>query len=162
MERAGADMLWFIALAEQFDLNPLKGAAYYALMMQGRDKWTSLAKEGKLTREHLGRLHSGYYLLVRRWEHLRVTPPIIPNCTHSPSCLQKWQLYWKEAMKDDVILNRSPADILGRLGSMVTPLQNYKGINALKSECRSHALEAINTLLSQTKKDLASIFVDIA
>jgi hypothetical protein len=160
MEHADTDLLWFIALAEQFDVSLMKGAAYYALMMQGRDKWISLAEEGKLKHEHLWKLHSGYYLLVAQWEQCRLTQ--LKKCVHhQDSCSQKWQGFWKEATKNDRILNKSAADVLGRLGLMVLQLKNYGGVTS-HQECRNNHMEMLNTFLIETKETLASVFVDIS
>ncbi|KAF8510503.1 hypothetical protein BU17DRAFT_98015 [Hysterangium stoloniferum] len=66
LTRPNPDLPWFIILAEEFQLHTLAGTAYYALMLQGRSRWIALAQEGRLTHQHLGRLHSGYYLLVEQ------------------------------------------------------------------------------------------------
>jgi hypothetical protein len=157
-----ADLTWFVALGERFDIAPLMGAAYYALMVRGRDRWISLARAGRLTRGQLGKLHNGYYALVTQWESLRVSPPAIQQCLHyGHSCKQRWSAYWKELTRDDSILGKFPADVVGRLENVQSRVYTCTGIMDMHQECRSRALAAVRTLIRETKEGLASHFVDL-
>jgi hypothetical protein len=128
-------------------------------MMQGQDKWISLAEGGKLKQQHLWKLHSGYYSLVGRWERFRIAPP---QCIHKDfDCSQQWQVYWKKITRTDLILNKSPADVLGRLGSMVSQL-NQNHFNIMHNECKSNAVKVVQAFSNKVEEDLASIFVDIS
>ncbi|KIJ36633.1 hypothetical protein M422DRAFT_50958 [Sphaerobolus stellatus SS14] len=164
-----ADLPWFIGLGERFNIQTLSGAAYYALMIQGREKWLTLAKDSKLThdqlkltREQLAKLHNGYYALVSRWERYRSMQPTIPPCVHyGHSCRQRWQAYWKELTKDDLIMTRFPADVLGKLETVLSQLYAYTGIMDMHQECRGKAVQAVRSLLAETKDGLAANFVDL-
>ena len=157
-----ANLPWFIALGERFEIYPLLGAAYHALMVQGRDRWISLASEGHLTRSQLAKLHNGYYTLVHQWEGYRLTPPTIQQCAHyGHCCKQRWHAYWKELTKDDIIMSKFPADVLGRLDTMLSRVYAYTGIMDMHQECRSRALGAVRSLIKEAKESLASHFVDL-
>ncbi|KAF8576694.1 hypothetical protein K439DRAFT_1664533 [Ramaria rubella] len=157
-----ADLPWFIALGERFEIASLTGAAYYALMVQGRDKWIKLVTEDRLSRSQLGRLHNGYYALVSQWETYRCTPPSIQHCVHfGHCCKQRWHAYWKELTKDDIILAKFPADVVGRLETMLTQVFAYPDIMDMHQECRNKALGAVKMLISQARESLASHFVDL-
>jgi hypothetical protein len=157
----GADLPWFITLGERFELYSLTGAAYYTLMIQGRDKWVSLASEGRLTPGQLCKLHNGYYALVNQWEEYRVKPPVIQQCPHyGQCCIQRWHAYWKELTKDDLIMGMFPSHVIGRLESMLSRVYAYTGIMDMHQECRSRALGAVRLRIKETKEGLASHFVD--
>jgi len=157
-----ADLPWFIVLGERFEILPLIGGAYYALMTQGRDKWLHLAKEGKLNPDQLSKLHIGYYALVSQWERYRVQPPIIPACVHyGHSCRQRWTAYWKELTKDDAIMSRFPADVLGKLETVLAQLYAYTGIMDMHQECRSKAVNTVRSMVQDTKEKLAEHFVSL-
>lgn len=157
-----ADLPWFVALGERFDITSLMGAAYYALMVQGQDRWLSLSRAGRLTHRQLGRLYSGYYALVTKWETLRVSPPQIQQCLHySHSCKQRWNAYWKELSKDDSILVKFPADVVGRLENVQARVYTCTGIMDMHQECRNRALTAVRTLIRDTKEGLASHFAEL-
>ncbi|KAF8500537.1 hypothetical protein JB92DRAFT_2979214 [Gautieria morchelliformis] len=162
LRSADADLPWFIALGERFELYPLLGPAYYALMIQGREKWISLTSEGRLTRGQLAKLHNGYYALVHAWERYRTVPPMIQQCAHfGHCCKQRWHGYWKELSRDDIIMSKFPADVLGRLDTMLSRVYAYTGIMDMHQECRSRALGAVRSLIKETKEGLASHFVDL-
>ena len=157
-----ADLPWFIALSERFEIQPLIGAAYYALMVQGRPKWISLTLEGRLTHSQLGKLHNGYYALVTQWEGYRINPPAIQQCPHYGNCCsQRWHAYWKELTKDDIIMSMFPANVLGRLETMLSRVYAYTGIMDMHQECRGRALGAVRLRIKETKESLASHFVDL-
>ncbi|GJJ15983.1 hypothetical protein Clacol_010262 [Clathrus columnatus] len=154
-----ADLPWFIMLGEHHNIPTLTGTAYYALMVQGQDRWIALTKEGTLSNPQLSKLHYGYYALVSLWEKYRTMPPVIPSCTHyGHNCRQRWQTYWKDLMKDDHIMAKFPADVLGRLEMVLSQLYSYNGIMDMHQECRSLAVSTIKNMLSEAKMNLASNF----
>lgn len=157
-----ADLPWFIMLGEHYDIPSLTGTAYYALMVQGRGRWIALAKEGTLSASQLSRLHNGYYALVSLWEKYRTIPPVIPSCTHyGHNCRQRWQTYWKDLTKDDHIMAKFPADVLGRLEMVLSQLYSYTGIMDMHQECRSRAVVMVRNMLAEARLNLASNFAEL-
>lgn len=158
-----ADLPWFIMLGEHYGISSLTGTSYYALMIQGRGRWIALRKEGTLSSSQMAKLHNGYYALVSLWEKYRTMPPVIPACTHyGHNCRQRWQTYWKDLTKDDHIMAKFPADVLGRLEMVLSQLYSYTGIMDMHQECRSRAVVTVRTMHSEAKMNLASNFMELS
>lgn len=160
LRSTNADLPWFIGLGERLQIDSILGTAYYALMIQGRDKWVSHVSNGRLTRDQLSKLHNGYYALINRWEGYRLRPPTMPPCIHFAQCCnQRWHAYWREQTKDDGIMCMFPADVLGRLEAISTRIYAYNVIMDMHQECRNRALAALKVCIKETREELAKHFM---
>ena len=65
----GRDLALAISVGERFNLRPVVGLAYHALMLRGKGAWDGLARAQRV------RLLAGHYALCKLWDALPAQPP---------------------------------------------------------------------------------------
>jgi hypothetical protein len=173
-----------IQIAEQHSLARVKGRAYYAMMILGRDVWE---RDGLLTAPQRMKLLSGFYDFVQIWNRFEKQDP--PKITHSactsttqasqpsppsPSvarCKSGWVHLWGMISTDpvvrDVLLSRSPADVIGNLSLVARALKHlHREMSEsttgrkMAAGCLKSASDMIKGLSEALTRDLPDMFVD--
>ena len=171
-----------IRIAEQYGLPTVKGRAYYAMMILGRNVWE---KNGVLMVSQRLRLLSGFHDLVQLCNRLEkqeppeiihmalctsTTPPAPPSPL-AAGCKSGWIHLWKMMLTDpevrDLFLSLSPADYIGRLSCIAANLRpfNDKMLTStgwkMADECRQRALDRIHAMSEECTRSLPDMFVDL-
>jgi hypothetical protein len=171
-----------INIAEQYDLSDVKGRAYYAMMILGRDVWE---KDGVLTVPQRLKLLSGFHDCAQVWN--RFEKQEAPDITHSgctpttqtsppsPSvarCKSGWIHLWKMIFTHptvrDVLVARSPADVIGKLSyiaDVLAPLHEEMLTSTtgrkMATGCLKRASAMIKDLSEALTRSLPNMFVDL-
>jgi hypothetical protein len=170
-----------IRIAEQYGLSTVKGRAYYAMMILGRNVWV---KNGVLTVPQRLRLLSGFHNLVQLCNRLEKqeppeiihmactsTTPTAPPSTWVARCNSGWIDLWKMILTDPEVrgsfLSLSPADYIGRLSCIMVNLKpfNDRMLTStgwkMADKCRMSALTTIQGMSVECTQGLPYIFVDL-
>lgn len=113
-----------INVADEHQIRPLQGAAYYAQLMrlQNSDSDIFTFPEGcTLSKEQRIRLLSGYWSLVRHWDKLQRGDPVfvsVGNSQQDAVLYQNLQARWREHLKHPIVAQYHPADVLNKLKRM--------------------------------------------
>ena len=165
----GKDLALAIHIGERFNLRPVLGLAYHAMMLKGKAHWDT---ELTLTREHRIRLLCGYYSLSKLWEGLPSQPPTLTHsarCTSQQRCTKAWTNLWKAVLDTapQVIPCLQKEDMLGRVivaESMMKALVGgeipSQGYLEGMPHCKESALYATTMKVREIKDSLADYFSD--
>ncbi|EIW81192.1 hypothetical protein CONPUDRAFT_55683 [Coniophora puteana RWD-64-598 SS2] len=165
------DVALALGLAERLNLRGLLGAAYHAMLLQGRDVWDA---DPLLTRAQRVRLLSGHYSLARAWERLPGEPPALahsPRCTGGAQvrCNAAWAALWRSALDmGKQVLPLQYADVLGKVmlaESVIKALVEREiptqGMLDAMPWCKENALGATSGKVKEIQETLADHFTDV-
>jgi len=165
-------MLWsdmdrepILRVAENRGIQKLQGVAYYKELVElekstyyGRGD-TRLVLPLSMSVEKRTGFVAAHRSLVRLGESIRMTPPafISTSCLAHEACVDTWIGLWRDAGAATQTLGHSPADVLGRMKSMMIHLKKSMiGSNTVTLNCALAALEAITT----TRDDVITRLID--
>lgn len=173
-----------MTLADELDLRPLRGIAYFEVMQKAKNAVVArslpgspsqpdgerhvLDPEGRLIVSHQQkmRLMTGYYRLSMVWERLRATPLPLEHsasCSatwHQHGCTQCWHDFWKEKTKSDSVMSLGLADVLGRLKGIAKEFGRWGSATYMHTDCRGIARKSIQDKIKMVEDSLADYFVD--
>ncbi|RPD62285.1 hypothetical protein L226DRAFT_532688 [Lentinus tigrinus ALCF2SS1-7] len=165
----GRDLALAIAIGERFNLRPIVGLAYHALMLRGKAAWDA---ERSLTRAQRVRLLAGYYALTKLWDALPSQPPPLTHtarCTSQQRCTKAWGALWRTVLETgtQVMPGLAREDVLGKImlaESMMKALVEREipsqGFLDGMPHCRESALVATSMRVREIKEGLADCFSD--
>ena len=165
----GRDLALAVTVGERFNLRPVVGLAYHALMLRGKAAWDA---ERSLSRAQRVRLLAGYYALCKLSETLPAQPPPLTHsarCTTQQRCAKAWGVVWR--MVFDLGLETKfglmREDMLGKImlaESMMKALLEQEipsqGFLEDMPHCRKGALLATTMRMRELKDSLADYFSD--
>ncbi|EKM51541.1 uncharacterized protein PHACADRAFT_261745 [Phanerochaete carnosa HHB-10118-sp] len=175
-----------MTLADELDLRPLRGIAYFEVMQSDnsivprtsldvRSRGASAPErrnvpdaEGRLivTPEQKLRLLTGYHRLTLIWEELRATPPSFehaPACSatwHQHGCTQCWLDFWKEKTRSDAVMQHGLADVLGRLKAISKEFVRWGSAAYMHQDCRMIVRRVIQEKIRTIEEELPDYFVE--
>ncbi|KAF9564128.1 hypothetical protein CPC08DRAFT_705477, partial [Agrocybe pediades] len=173
LEKKEAPSVPAVQVADKYNLDELKGMAYYMHVQDMIDRQTTTDKgathliaDPKLNQNQVLRLLKGYFSLVSMWERLRQKPVQLPmgsSCTEDKhcKCIAFWEKRWTSSVGWKRILAINSADVLASLACLRDQLMNdeeMKKPGAMDPECRLAGLEAIKKLRLKTRAELADHF----
>ncbi len=165
----GRDLILAIAIGERFNLRPIVGIAYHALMLRGKAAWDA---ERSLSRAQRVRLLAGYYALSKLWDVLpSQSPPLThgARCTSQQRCAKAWGALWRTVLETgtQVMPGLAREDVLGKImlaESMMKALVEREipsqGFLDGMPHCRESALMATSMRTREIKESLADYFSD--
>jgi hypothetical protein len=165
----GRDLALAIAVGERFNLRPMLGLAYHAMLLKGKAAWDA---DPYLTRDQRVRLLSGYYSLGKLWDALVANAPTLTHttrCTSQQRCNKSFGLLWKTILdtSTQVIPTLQREDILGKVmiaESMMKAMVNgdipSQGFLDGIQGCRETTLFAVSMRFKEIKDTLADHFTD--
>ena len=165
----GRDLVLAISVGERFNLRPIVGLAYHALMLRGKTAWDA---ERALTRAQRVRLLAGYYSLSKLWDVLPTQAPPLTHgarCTSQQRCAKAWGALWKTTLETgtQVLPGLAREDVLGKVmlaESMMKALVEREipsqGFLDGMPHCRESALVATSMRMREIKEGLADCFSD--
>jgi hypothetical protein len=165
-----------LSLADELNLNALRGAAYLEVMQKERAVLQkdvpgmfagSVDSKGRLivTQNQQLRLLSGYYCLTTTWENMRLQPPHFDHAVgcgaswhNKHRCSQSWLEFWRSKAGCDLVLARGLADVIGRLNIMIREFDKWGTVPNMHYECKLAARRAIVGKGSDIENQLSDIF----
>lgn len=165
----GKDLALAISVAERFNLRSMLGMACHAMMLKGKSYWDT---DPYLGRDQRVRLLSGYYSLVKLWDNLAGTPPVMTHSQRCPSqqrCLKSFNHLWKVVLDTtiQVIPTLQREDILGKVmvaESIMKALAKdeipSQGLLDGMQYCKDNALFAVSMKMREIKETLVDHFTD--
>ncbi|KAI0755097.1 hypothetical protein C8Q80DRAFT_1093596 [Daedaleopsis nitida] len=165
----GRDLVLAIAVGERFNLRPIVGLAYHALMLRGKAAWDA---EVSLSRAQRVRLLAGYYALSKLWDALPAQPPPLTHgarCTSQQRCTKAWGALWRTVLETgtQVMPGLAREDVLGKImlaESMMKALVDREipsqGFLDGMPHCKESALVATSMRMREIKESLADYFSD--
>ncbi|KAI0632319.1 hypothetical protein C8Q77DRAFT_1218732 [Trametes polyzona] len=165
----GRDLALALATGERFNLRPVVGLAYHALMLRGKAYWDA---ERALTRAQRVRLLAGFYALTKLWEALPGQPPPLTHgarCTSQQRCTKAFGVLWRTVLETgtQVMPGLAREDLLGKImlaesvmKAMVEREIPSQGFLDGIPHCRESALIATTMRMREIKDSLADYFSD--
>lgn len=158
-----------LPIAEKYALRQLLGICYYRqLTTMERD--TPYFKQSGVSQlaipltfsveKRIGFFHA-HHFLVEVWERLRTNPPLFhrEGCPSHGLCLETWAHLWHEAASSSQLLRYGPADVLGRLKTLMICLRDSMNeMPSISVQCTLSALETISTIRDEIIADLMDYF----
>lgn len=166
----GRDLALAIDVGERFNLRPILGIAYHAMMLKGKAHWDT---EAALTRDRRVRLLYGYYSLCKLWENLAGSPPVLTHstrCTSQARCNKSFTMLWKLALENWTsqpmpVFQRE--DVLGRLMWTESMMKAFvkddirpEGLLDGVVYCKENVLSVMAFRFKEIKDNLADHFAD--
>ncbi|CAA7262903.1 unnamed protein product [Cyclocybe aegerita] len=182
---SGMDRNPILKVAESRGLTKLQGVAYYKelvdldCMARGdRSGWSTpetgfTVPNGYANEEKRHQLLEAHHSLVELWESIGTRPPTfsLPHandmcesplslgCASHEECLATWKQLWVGAASAGLTLRHGPADVLGRLKSMMILLKREMMLSeGISLGCTLAALESITTLREEIVSGLTGHF----
>ncbi|GJE97124.1 hypothetical protein PsYK624_133350 [Phanerochaete sordida] len=173
-----------MTLADELDLRPLRGVAYFEVMQNAHvvvpqprraradeaspERWAVLDADGRLlvTPAQKLRLLTGYHRLTLVWERLRATPLPFEHASacsatwHQHGCTQCWLDFWKEKTRSDAVLQLGLADVLGRLRAISKEFVRWGSATYMHQDCRTAVRKVIQEKIRQVEEALPDYFVE--
>ncbi|KAI0648161.1 hypothetical protein C8Q79DRAFT_1008509 [Trametes meyenii] len=165
----GRDLVLALTIGERFNLRPVVGLAYHALMLRGKAHWDT---ERELTRTQRVRLLAGYYALTKLWDALPGQPPPLTHgarCTSQQRCAKAFGTLWRTVLETatQVMPGLPREDLLGKImlaesmmKAMVEREIPSQGFLDNMPHCRESALVATTMRMREIKESLADYFSD--
>ncbi|KAH9889764.1 hypothetical protein C8Q73DRAFT_653099 [Cubamyces lactineus] len=165
----GRDLVLALTIGERFNLRPVMGLAYHALMLRGKAHWDA---ERALTRSQRVRLLAGYYALTKLWDALPGQPPPLTHgarCTSQQRCAKAFGALWRAVLETgtQVLPGLAREDVLGKImlaesvmKAMVEREIPSQGFLDGMPHCRESALVATTMRMREIKESLADYFSD--
>ncbi|KAI0365697.1 hypothetical protein BV20DRAFT_1046566 [Pilatotrama ljubarskyi] len=165
----GRDLALALTTGERFNLRPVVGLAYHALMLRGKAHWDA---EAALTRAQRVRLLAGYYALTKLWEALPGQPPPLTHgarCASQQRCAKAFGTLWRTVLETgtQVMPGLAREDLLGKImlaesvmKAMVEREIPSQGFLDAMPHCRESALVATTMRMREIKESLADYFSD--
>jgi hypothetical protein len=172
-----------MALADEFNLRDLRGAAYLEVMQTSVFVCPGVGNghtyvEGDIQETSEGpqrlvvspmqqlRLLSGYHRLCKAWDRLRAVPPQFEHSSscgatwHQHGCTQSWTDFWKEKTRSEGVLSLDSANVLGRLGIIVKEFDKWGSATYMHHDCKSAARRSIHEKVKQIQQALPDYFTE--
>jgi hypothetical protein len=167
-------------LADELDLRPLRGIAYFEVMQKAscvvvrgnpRDyehpENNVMDSKGRLivTAEQKMRLLMGYHRLTIVWERMRATPLSFEHAAacgatwHQHGCTQCWLDFWKEKTRSDAVLSLPLADVIGRLRAIAKEFVRWGSATYMHQDCRATVRKVIEEKIKMVEDALPDYFV---
>ncbi|KAI0826848.1 hypothetical protein BC628DRAFT_1338692 [Trametes gibbosa] len=164
----GRDLTLALTIGERFNLRPVVGLAYHALMLRGKPVWDA---EGALTRTQRVRLLAGYYALTKLWDALPGQPPPLTHgarCASQQRCAKAFGTLWRTVLETGTqVMPLAREDLLGKImlaesvmKAMVDREIPSQGFLDGLPHCRESALVATSMRMREIKESLADYFSD--
>ncbi|KAH9931675.1 uncharacterized protein BXZ73DRAFT_47214 [Epithele typhae] len=162
----GRDLALAVTIGERFNLRPIVGLAYHALMLRGQGAWAPL------TRAQRVRILAGFYALSKLWDALPGQAPPLTHtarCTSQQRCAKAWGALWRTVLETgtQVMPGLAREDVLGKTmlaESMMKALVDREipsqGFLDGMPHCRESALLATSMRVREIKESLADYFSD--
>jgi hypothetical protein len=121
-----------LVIADRLQIRTLQGVAYYAQLMQLQKNNSDVdlfPANFPLEKDQRIRLLTGYWSLMKRWEHLQDNPisieqsPSCPAHIHTTNCRPNWDRQWRTYARDPLVTQHPSADILWKIQTMRKLLQ---------------------------------------
>lgn len=163
------DLALALTIGERFNLRPVVGLAYHALMLRGKTHWDA---ERALTRAQRVRLLAGFYALTKLWEVLPAQPPPLTHgarCASQQRCTKAFGTLWRTVLETgtQVMPGIAREDLLGKImlaesvmKAMVGGEIPSQGFLDGMPHCRESALVATTMRMREIKESLADYFSD--
>jgi len=159
-QRLVARMLWsdidrrpVLEVAERRGITKLQGVAYYKELIElegySAQDGFYLAIPPDTSPARRACLISAHHSLVNLWECICLHPPtfLSDDCQAHTECLGTWTSLWSYAASSNQTLQHSPADVLGRLKSMMILLKKTMvETESMSLGCVLVALESITAM----------------
>ncbi|KAE9406263.1 hypothetical protein BT96DRAFT_268258 [Gymnopus androsaceus JB14] len=167
IQRLEAPCVPAIITADTLHIVRLGGAACYVHLQEVAEHSTTVSEEGA-TRFHMdpkldvaqkAKLLSGFWSLVRYWEHFRRFPAKILSCRHA-DCIGIWERCWIVARDSREILCTSQADVLGLIKMMQDLLKADVELLRMPDKCREESLKALGEAWEELNESLGDHFTD--
>lgn len=165
----GRDLALAIRVGEQFQLRPMLGLAYHAMMLRGKPAWDA---DVHLTRDQRVRLLCGYYSLGKLVDALPGAPPPLTHsqrCTSQQRCAKAFGNVWKMILDTpaQIIPTLQREDVLGKvmvaestMRALVKDDIPSQGFLDGMQTCKENALFAVSMRIREIKESLADHFMD--
>ncbi|KAF8630486.1 hypothetical protein AX15_002881 [Amanita polypyramis BW_CC] len=158
-----------LPIAEKYGLRQLQGICYYRQLINmeratpyfRQSDGSQLAVPLTFSVEKRMRLFHARHTLVQLWERLRTNPPLFQQatCLSHGLCLDTWTDLWQEAATSTHMLRYGPADVLGRLKTLMIYLRNTMNETpSISVQCTLSALETIAMIRDEIIADLMNYF----
>lgn len=158
-----------LPIAEKYGLRQLQGICYYRQLMTmerdahhfRRSDGSQLAVPLTFSVEKRMRFFHAHHSLVGQWERLCAHPPLFQQatCLSHGLCLDTWVDLWHEVATSTPMLRYGPADVLGKLKTLMICLR--KAMNetpSISMQCTLSALETIAMIRDEIITDLMNYF----
>jgi len=158
-----------LPIAEKYALRQLRGICYYRQLstMERDTPYFNQSGVSQLAvpltfsvEKRIGFFHA-HHSLVATWERLRTNPPMFQQagCQSHGLCLDTWAHLWHEAASSAQMLRYGPADVLGKLKTLMICLRNSMNeMPAISVQCTLTALETISGIRDEIIADLMDYF----
>jgi hypothetical protein len=166
-----------IDVAERLNFRDIKGLAYYAMMLTGREVWEA---DPLLTRDQRIRLLSGFYTLAHLGPATPPPPPLLPHwgLCQTGACKIAWEALWRKSLAGEIRLTndevelqalRRRTDLLGKMwyAEQVIEESSTKwtldsGHHGMCGTSVNAMCGAIESVLEQVSETFADHFADVA